>query len=278
MNLPSGEPVEIRKKILEHLGNKSNKKKQNSLIYYLSKADDLDELNPIVQFEDTRITISTNDMNQVINPIYSKDVAIYSWSPSAGLSCTDCATPTIIDPQDKTYTVTVWDKDKCKKSQAEIEVKTFNPCSCREILSMTDEFGNMFKGQQIRKKYRKTRQRVKTFDWQIISQQSGGWVFEYLVTATCIDKYRVTLTIGDRPVWQEDYFKKDLDSRGQGVLHEDYPDHFVLKLDFTDIHKQIEKAKNDNKQIKIEIQAYVDGKICKDYKYKSPRLIFTKCN
>ena len=88
----------------------------------------------------------------------------------------------------------------------------------------------------------------------------------------------MTLTIGDRPVWQEDYFKKDLDSRGQGVLHEDYPDHFVVKLDFTEIHEQIEKAKTDNKPMKIEIEAYVDGEICPYDKYKSPRLIFTKCN
>ena len=143
---------------------------------------------------------------------------------------------------------------------------------------MTDEFDNVLRGQQIKKKYKRTRSRQPWFDWQIISQQSGGWVFEYLVTATCIDKYRVTLTIGDRPVWQEDYFKKDLDSRGQGVLHEDYPDHFVVKLDFTDIHEQIEKAKKDKKPMKIEIQAYVDGAICPYDKYISPRLIFTKCN
>ena len=278
MNLPSAEPDKIQEKILEYLGNKSNKKKQSSLIFYLSKADDFDELNPTVRFEDTRITISTNDMDQVFTPIYSKDVAIYSWSPSAGLSCTDCPNPTIVDPQDRTYTVTVWDKDKCKKDQAEIQVKTYNPCDCEKVLSMYDEFDNVFIGQQIKKKYKKTRSRRPWFDWQIISQQSGGWVFEYLVTATCIDKYRVTLTIGDRPVWQEDYFKKDLDSRGQGVLHEDYPDHFVVKLDFTEIHEQIEKAKTDKKPMKIEIEAYVDGAICRYDKYKSPRLIFTKCN
>ena len=280
MNLPSAEPDEIQKKILEHIGNKSNKKKQSSLIFYLSKADDLDEINPKVRFEDTKITISTNDKNQVLTPIYSKDVDIYSWSPTSGLSCNDCATPTIKDPQDKTYTVTVWDKDKCKKDQAEIEVKTFNPCDCREILSMTDEFGNVFRGEQIRKKYKKTRQRErdKTYDWQIISLQSGGWVFEFLVTATCIEAYRVTLTIDDRPIWQEDYLKKDLDSRGQGVLHDDYPDHFVVKLDFTEIHAIIEQAKRALKPIRIEIEAYVDGKICKDYKYKSPRLNPTKCN
>jgi hypothetical protein len=278
MNLPSAGPDKIRNKILEYLGNKSNKKKQSSLIFYLSKADDLDEINPTVEFEDESITISTTYMDQVFSPIYSKDVAIYSWSPSAGLSCTDCPNPKIVDPQDRTYTVTVWDKDKCKKSQAEIEVKTFNPCDCRKILSMTDEFDNVFRGQQIKKKYKRTRLRQPWFDWQIISQQSGGWVFEYLVTSTCIEAYRVTLTIGSRDVWQEDYLKKDLDSRGQGVLHEDYPDHFVVKLDFTGIHEEIEKAKRDKKPIKIEIEAYVDGEICEDYKYVSPRLIFTKCN
>lgn len=278
MNLPSAEPIKIQEKIKDYLVNKANKKKQSSLIFYLSKADAIDELNPTVGFEDTKITISTNDKNQVFAPIYSKDVAIYSWSPSAGLSCSDCPNPTIIDPQDRTYTVTVWDKEKCKKDQAEIEVKTFNPCDCREILSMTDEFGNVFKGEQIRKKYKKTRQRVKTYDWQIISLQSGGWVFEYLVTATCLEAYRVTLTIDERPIWQEDYLKKDLDSRGQGVLHEDYPDHFVVKLDFTEIHEIIEQAKRAKKPIRIEIEAYVDGQICKDYKYKSPRLNPTKCN
>ena len=278
MNLPSAEPIKIQEKIKDYLVNKANKKKQSSLIFYLSKADELDELNPTVRFEDTRITISTNNINQVLTPIYSKDVEIYSWSPASGLSCTDCPNPTIVDPQDRTYTVTVWDKDRCKKDQAEIELKTFNPCGCREILSMTDEFGNVFRGKQIRKKYKKTRQRVKTYDWQIISLQSGGWVFEFLVTATCIEAYRVTLTIDDRPIWQEDYLKKDLDSRGQGVLHEDYPDHFVVKLDFTEIHEVIEQAKTDKKSIKIEIEAYVDGKICKDYKYKSPRLNPTKCN
>tara|TARA_B100001287_G_C22684088_1_gene532220 strand:+ start:1139 stop:2380 length:1242 start_codon:yes stop_codon:yes gene_type:complete len=278
MNLPSAELIKIQEKIKDYLVNKANKKKQSSLIFYLSKADGLDELNPTVGFEDTRMTISTNDMDQVLTPLYSKDVAIYSWSPSAGLSCSDCPNPTIIDPQDRTYTVTVWDKDKCKKDQAEIAIKTFNLCDCRKILSMSDEFDNVFSGKQIREKYKKNRSRQTFYEWQIISLKSGGWVFEYLVTATCFESYRVTLTIDDRPIWQEDYLKKDFDSRGMGVLHEDYPDHFVVKLDFTEIHEELEKAKRDKKPIRIKIEAYVDGEICDDYRYASPKLIFTKCN
>jgi len=61
-------------------------------------------------------------------------------------------------------------------------------------------------------------------------------------------------------------------------LHSDYPDHFVFRLDFSEIHEQIEKAKTDQKPMKIEIEAYVDGEICEDYNYSSPKLIFTKCN
>lgn len=277
INLPSGDPNKLRPEIVDYLKNKSNKKKQSSLIFYLSKADDLDEINPTVSFEKESITISTNDMDQVFKPIYSKDVAIYSWSPASGLSCTDCANPTITDPQNKTYTVTVWDKDKCKKNRAEIEVKTYNPCDCRKIFSMSDEFGNDFKGEHIGKKYKKNRSRQTFYDWQIISQQSGGWVFEYLVTATCFEEYHVELKIGNTVIWQEDRLKKDLDQRARGVLHLDYPDHFVVKIDLTDYHEEIERAKREKKTIKIEVEGKVDGVIC-NQKYTSPKLMFTKCN
>ena len=119
-----------------------------------------------------------------------KDVAIYSWSPAAGLSCTDCPNPKIVDPQDRTYTVTVWDKDKCKRDQAEIEVKTYNPCDCRKILSMTDEFGNVFKGQQIRKKYRKTRHDYRLLIGKLfLSNQVAGFLSIWL-------RQRVLINIG----------------------------------------------------------------------------------
>jgi gliding motility-associated-like protein len=83
---------------------------------------------PVIDVVPNNTTIDASDeviLNLTINPSSGSDVIL--WTPSAGLSCTNCLSPTASPSETTTYVVTVSNADGCVVSDT-VTINVNNPC------------------------------------------------------------------------------------------------------------------------------------------------------
>ena len=119
------------------------------------------------------------------------------------------------------------------------------------------------------------------WDWRIISNQSGGYVFDLVTNSNCAKKFRLKVLRHNTIVIYDEYYdREEVDKRSRNEYHDKYPDNFVFRVDLSsdDISNLIEDA-NEEPYFTIEITSIDDNEIeCSNKKYKSPKLRPTKCN
>ena len=156
----------------------------------------------------------------------------------------------------------------CHNVSKSITVNVINDCDCNSgsVKPINDVFGKL--------SIPKYKNDIEIADWQIISNQSGGFVFDVLFTPNCANRYKLTIEDKDGNVVREDYFSKDqVDKRARAELHEKYPDYLVFRLTLKSLSKLFEGAES---YFIINLTSIDESNVsCQPY--KSPKLIFTKC-
>lgn len=263
----------ILDKLKEEVTINKSIKKNITLFFYILGEQFI--VNPTVAFErgDT-LEVNSGEATS-LNPIYSKDVKKISWSPAKGLSCFDCKYPTLQLSDNNTYTVSVTDSLHCKTQNKLLTVIVKNKCLCSNstMKAVSDVFG-----QLPISKYESDID-AEIADWQIASNQSGGFVFDLICTPNCASRFKVKIENKDRnKVWEDAYTRSQVDKRARNDYHQEYPDYLVFRLDLTKIARKAGQGIRDpNDHFYISILSYDDNnQECAPY--ESQRIIFSKCN
>jgi hypothetical protein len=257
----------LLEKIKEEVALNSIDKTNTTIFFYLANENNL-ESKPEVTFEKEQIELKSGQSIQ-LNPTYSKNIKKVIWTPNESISCIDCKLPTINPTKNTVYTVTASDSLNCHTVSKNISINVVNDCDCNSgnMKPINDVFGKL--------SIPKYKNDIEIADWQIISNQSGGFVFDVLFTSNCAQQYK--LTIEDKNgsvIWEDTFTKEQVDKRAQTELHDKYPEYLVFRLTLKPLSKQFEDAEN---YFKINLFSLDEsGTSCQPY--KSPKLIFTKCN
>lgn len=242
--------------------------KTNTTIFFYLGNDMAIEGKPEIKFEKETISVKSGESVQ-LNPVFSKNIKNVVWTPNENISCLDCKTPTVNPSKNTVYMVSASDSMNCYNVSKNITVNVINDCDCNSgsMKPINDVFGIL--------SIPKYKDDIQIADWQIISNQSGGFVFDVLFTSNCANRYKLTIEDKDGNVVWEDYFNKDqVDKRARAELHEKYPDYLVFRLTLKSLSKLFEGAES----FFIINLTSIDESYVSCQPYKSPKLIFTKCN
>lgn len=263
----------ILEKIKEEITINKNLKKNLTLFFYI--LGEQVTVNPTISFEkgDT-IEVNSGEAT-ILNPLYSKDVKKVEWKPSQGLNCSDCKSPTLQVSENISYTISVTDSLHCKTQNKLLTVIVKNKCLCsnNSLKAVSDVFGQLpiskYEGDID----------AEIADWQIASNQSGGFVFDLICNPNCASRFKVKIENKERTkVWEETYTRNQVDKRARNDYHQDYPDYFVFRLDLSKLaRKSGQGIRDPNDHFFISILSYDDNnQEC--VPYESQRIIFSKCN
>ena len=265
--------------IIEKLKEENARIKQlkiNQSIYFFF--NDLEaDVKPSVRFESDIINVKESEKIK-LNPSITGNITKYQWEPATGLSCTNCKSPELKVLESKKYTLTVTDSSGCNTLSTSIDVKVEKNCLCsNDIAKVEIVFGKL----PIRKYEEKNPLAKAEWDWRIISNQSGGYVFDLVASSNCSKKFKVrVLRKNGGVIFDQQYEREDIDKRSRNPYHEKYPDNFVFRIDLSseDSYLYINDTENEPYFI-IEITPIDDnGEECVNKTYRSPKLRPTKCN
>jgi len=269
--LPNKNESTLINKIKEEITLNKSSKKKLTIFFYIEN----NQINykPQINFESENIQIKDSE-SYTLNPQITGNVANYNWVPSDGLSCSDCKNPVVRIDNNKTYTLTVSDSMGCSSISKTINVTVEKSCLCDKDLQKTE----ILLGKLPIKKYKK-RDPKKTaiWEWGIISNQSGGYVFDLVCKSVCAKKYKVVVRKSNgSPIYEDFYTIEEVDKRSRNDYHEKYPENFVFRLDLAELSDFL----NDEEEyFTIEILSIDDSNLeCFDKKYTSPKVRLTKCN
>ena len=268
--LTSKSEAMIQDKIKEEISLNKDAKNYSTLFFYIS--GDVPELKPTVIFEKDTIEAKADDVVS-LRPTYAGSIAKIEWLPVNGLSCSDCREPNVKLQTTNTYTVTVSDSSSCKNSASKsITVNVKKSCFCSKgiLLPVSDLLSD-----PLVKKYRTG---LAIADYQISSNESGGWVFDFLTTPNCAASFQATLKEIDsknksKDIWQQQYLRNEVDEHGNFELLKKHPGKFVFRLYLDDIKENLQDPES---VFILQIDSYDDeNHSC--HPYVSPKLIFAKC-
>ena len=244
-------------------------------VYFLFR-NNVKKEKPSLSFE-SEIVNAKESKPIVLSPKITGEIVSYQWSPAIGLSCTNCKNPEFIGSESAKYSLTVKDSSGCYTLISSIEVKVEKNCLCTEQLSKLE----VVLGKLPIKKYEEKGVVKAQWDWRIVSNQSGGYVFDLVTNANCAKKFRLRVLRHNGGVIFDQYYSRDeVDKRSRNPYHEKFPENFVFRVDLSNYEaiEYIDDAENEPYFI-VEISTIDDnGEECLVKKSKSPKLRFTKCN
>lgn len=244
--------------------------------YFFFNGDQLNS-KPSLKFENDKIKVKESETIRLA-PIVTGEIVDYSWSPQIGLSCSNCPNPELKASESKTYTLTVTDSSGCNSLSASINIEVEKNCLCEKDLSKVEiQFGKV----PIKKFEKKVSGLTAEWEWRVISNQSGGYVFDLVTNPNCAKKFRVkVIRKNGREIFDQIYNREDVDNRSKMPYHEKYPDKFVFRINLEDeeSRKLIEDTENEPYFL-VEIVSIDDfQEECDSIKYISPKIRWTKCN
>jgi hypothetical protein len=276
----------LNKIIEEHINKKSNDSKTLFILFNSQeeknklKIDDVPSLLEVKEGEALQIS-----------PVFSNDVKFVQWTGYNEIPCDDCAILEYVPSSNHSLTLTAWDRDRCHSVSKTIEVRinntssfisnvskrtdlaktsnksSDNNCLCHSsgFLPIKDVFNTI--------KHPKYNNDIFKADWKILSRESGGFIFDFIIESSCTPKYLLEI-YGEQNnlVWKEIYDLDEINKDSRNDLHKLYPDKFIFVLSLYDLQTKIISA--DVFSIKIT-PIDEEGNSCSTY--MSPKLIFSKC-
>lgn len=273
--LPNKDESTISERLTVELSRIKSSNSNQNLIFVFSS--DKKPKPPTINFSKSILSVREGESIQ-LRPELDGAIQSYSWSPSTELSCTDCPNPTILAKESRTYTLTIKDSSGCFTVSKSIDINVERSCLCNSELGKIEIlFGKL----PIRKYEKRNPSALAEWDWRVISNQSGLYVFDLITNAICAKKFRLLVkgSLG-QVIYDEIYFAEDVDKRSNNPNHKEYPNNFVFRVDLSDYHliKIIEDVEN-NPFFMIEIIPFDDDDYeCENRKYTSPKIRPTKCH
>ena len=253
-----------------------SKEKSVQSTYFLFNNEE-SALKPSLTFNPSKILVKQSESIK-LSPIITGDFSDYTWTPVSGLSCSNCKNPEVSAFASTKYTLTAKDSSGCNILSATIDVEVEKNCDCNKGVEKVEiQFGKL----PIKKFEKKQSAAIAEWDWKIISNQSGGYVFDVVTNPNCAKKFRVKVLRSNGGVMFDQYYnKEDVDNRSRNPYHEKFPDKFVFRIDLSDdlSYGYIEDVEHEPYFV-IEIVSIDDfGNECDYSKYISPKIRPTKCN
>jgi hypothetical protein len=275
VSLPNKDESTIIDKIDEELKRIKDLKKNQCVYFFFNSSSTIEK--PSLRFDPDILTLKESD-KVTLQPIVTGNIKSYIWTPSTGLSCSDCKNPQVTINESRNYTLTIKDSLECNTLSSNLQINLEKNCVCEKELSKIEI---MF-GKLPIKKFEAPNPNVKVlWEWRIISNQSGGYVFDLVTNSSCAKKYRLkVLRQNGGVIYDEYYDKEQVDKRSHFPYHANYPDKFVFRVDLSryETYNLIEDVENEPYFI-IEITSIDDnGEECLNKKYRSPKLRPTKCS
>jgi hypothetical protein len=266
--LRDSEQSSICEKINEEIVRLS-KLKTNNTVFFLFDRDQINE-SISVYFEQEKIKVIEGETLR-LNPIISGKNTIIKWLPEKGLSCSDCMNPELKVVESMTYECTVTDSLGCFAQKKNIEIQVEKRCNCKTMPK--NEL--LLKNHPDRKIIKNTKGTMP--EWELISKESGDFIFDVVVKPNCADSFQVKIVNQDYQVFYNMIYQRD-EIEYSSTKHyflRNLNDHFVLRFDISDQKKEMQKQIHD--YFRIIISPYVNGLECLSAKYESPRLEFSPC-
>jgi hypothetical protein len=253
-----------------------SKEKTPQSTYFLFN-NEQSSLKPSLTFNPSKIIVKQSESVKLL-PIVTGEFFDYVWSPVSGLSCSNCKNPEVTPLTSTKYTLTAKDSSGCYTVSASLDIEVEKNCECSKGVEKIEiQFGKL----PIKKFEKKQPGVTAEWEWRIISNQSGGYVFDVVTNPNCAKKFRVKVLRSNGAVMFDQYYnKEDVDNRSRNPYHEKFPDKFIFRIDLSDDRSigYIEDADHEPYFI-IEIVSIDDfGNECEYNKYLSPRIRPTKCN
>ena len=273
--LPNKDESTISEQLkVEFLKMKSSKSPQT--IFFLFSGDSETQI-PIIKFENEKLILKESEKIE-LRPEINGKILTHQWTPSINLSCSDCPNPILTASSSGSYTLTVKDSSECHTVSKTIEIELLKSCLCdKEIGRIEILFGKL----PIQKYEIKNPSLQAEWDWRIISNQSGLYVFDLITNSICAKKFRLKVkTAYNEVIYDEIYLAEDVDKRSGNDLLKKFPNNLVFRVDLSDFQsiKKIEDVEN-NPFFIIEIIPFDDDdEECQSRKYVSPKLRPTKCH
>jgi len=275
VSLPNKDESTIIDKINEEV-NRIKDLKKNQTVYFLFNSPSNIE-KPTLRFDQDVLTVKESD-KITLNPIVTGNIKSYEWSPATGLSCTDCKNPQLKVGESTKYSLTAKDSLDCYILTSNLEIKMEKNCLCGKDLSKVEI---MFGKLPIKKFEAKNPSITAEWEWKIVSNQSGGYVFDVVTSVNCAKAFRVkVLRQNGAVIYDTNYEREEVDKRSRNYYHEKFPENFVFRIDLSsdEAYTLIEDVDKEPYFI-VEITSIDDnGEECLNKKYKSPKLRPTKCN
>jgi hypothetical protein len=246
----------IAEKLDYQLSNYKKNKKSTTL-YFNYITDEILSQKPKVNFKSDTLNVNEGE-NINLSPEFSSKSREIIWTPSAGLSCSNCEAPSFKAKNNVIYVVKYLDEDGCSSNEASINVIVKSACdSLKKIEIELNRLKKVF-GQD--------------FEYEIMPiSKEGGFRYDIPVKRNCATKFK--LTIKDIYGKVVNVIEKDRDEilNNAEQLYGEDSDLFLFRINLKDYYREIQEGAI------LQIESYDDnGKKFKTY--ISPNVSFSGCS
>jgi hypothetical protein len=249
--------------------NSLNKVKSNQTIFFLFDREKPNE-DISVSFESNVLKLIEGE-RITLKPKISETATTIKWSPSEGLSCSNCPNPEVAIKENITYEIKVTDSAGCNTAINKIELQVEKKCGCKNVTKNEILLKNHPENKVIRNN------KGTEPEWEIISKESGDYIFDLVAKSNCADSFQVlVINQDDEEFFQMTYLVDDIDyPNTKHSFLKNFPDYFVFRIDLSDKKKQM--SAKEQVYFRIVIIPFVNGTECSAAKYQSPRFEFSPC-
>ena len=252
--------------IIETLRNEINKNKikkvKQTIFFYIEESGDKADLD--IVFNSSVFNFKEGESNQISLSIIGSPTSI-TWEPKEGLSCYDCAQPSFVGNSNMNYRLLLEDSLNCIKTSKSITINYTKSCLCDSEIKMT----SILFEKADSKYYNPSADPDSDWEWQIISNQSGGHMFDLFCSLNCTKKFKVII----RDPKGKQLKVQNIDLYDENDLED--RNFEIIRLDLGSIARFFE----DPRFYSIVEIIPIDGNNleCTSKSYVSPKIRFTKC-
>lgn len=241
--------------------------KNTSLIIYLPSAGPLSK--PTLTIEADTIVAEMNEP-VALNTTTTGNIERFSWFPSNGLSCSDCANPRANVRKTTTYSVEATDVRGCKTEEQKITVLLKEPCvdfSAPQLLFDLPGTGKYY-------------QFTEDFEVIKISPFDKGSIVRLFTTRNCADNFEVDIIDElDEVILNKKYNREDLTKGYTKLKTRSGKDTFIFSLNIAEAEgfNDSDKDSFDERELQIRISSYDENGNNWSSKIYPKNVLFVKC-
>lgn len=248
---------EFVKEKLDYQLSYLKKNKKTITLYFSFIREELFNQKPVVSFKLDTLHVKEGETIE-LTPDFTTKSGQVIWSPSLGLSCTNCAKPNLKPKSNISYTVKYLDEEGCVSNEARISVIVKTACdSLKNLEIQLNKFKKVF-GQD--------------FEYEILPiSKEGGFRYDIPVSRNCASKFKLSIKdIYGKVVFVVEKEREEILNNGLQLYGEESK-LFNFRINLKEYYREIQEG------AVIQIESYDDnGKKFKTY--VSPQVSFSGCS